>query len=82
MDLNNAYSQAGVSASIIFAGGIVYKIYRSVNGKRIRCGCCGYNIEADFKVDEMPPTPPRENFVIQNPLQNTQTPHQLHPTHS
>jgi hypothetical protein len=68
MDINNAYAQGGISASLIFGGGILYRIYRSVNGKRVRCGCCGYNLEADFKVDEMPPTPPKENFVIQNPL--------------
>ena len=79
MDLNSAYAQGGISASLIFGGGILYRIYRSVNGKRVRCGCCGYNLEADFKVDEMPPTPPKENFVIQNPLPQ---PHLLHPPHS
>ena len=68
MDLNSAYANGGITASVVFAGGILYKIYRDINGKRVRCGCCGYNLEADFKVDEMPPTPPKENFVVQNPL--------------
>lgn len=77
MDLNSAYTQGGISASLIFGGGILYKIYRNINGKRCRCKFCGYDLEADFKVDDMPPTPPKENFVIQNPL-----PPLLHPPHS
>jgi hypothetical protein len=64
MDLNSAYANGGITASIIFAGGIIYKL----SGKRVRCGCCGYKLEADFKVDEMPPTPPKENFIVVNPL--------------
>ena len=68
MDLNNAYAQAGVTGSIIFAGGILYRIYRTINGKRCRSHCCGYDLgETDFKVDDIPPTPPKENFVIANP---------------
>jgi hypothetical protein len=83
MDLNSAYSQAGVSASVIFAGGILYRIYRSVNGKRCRSKCCGYDMELDFKVDDMPPTPPQENFVVNNPLPHPPHPsQQLHPPHS
>lgn len=66
MDLNSAYTQGGISASLIFGGGILYKIYRSVNGKRVRCKCCGYDLEADFKVDDMPPSPPIERFT--NPM--------------
>ena len=57
MDLNNAYSQAGITGSIIFAGGILYRIYRGVNGKRCRCNLCGYYLKADFKVDDIPPSP-------------------------
>ena len=58
MDLNSAYSQAGITGSIIAMMGIAYRIYRGVNGKRCRCKICGYDLEADFKVDEMPPSPP------------------------
>lgn len=82
MDLNNAYANGGITASVVFAGGILYRFYRSVNGKRCRSKCCGYDLEADFKVDEMPPTPPKENFTIQNPLPHPPQPHLLHPPHS
>jgi hypothetical protein len=58
MDLNNAYSQAGITGSIIAMMGIAYRIYRGINGKRCRCKICGYDLEADFKVDDMPPSPP------------------------
>ena len=81
MDLNSAYANGGITASVVFAGGLLYRFYRSVNGKRCRSKCCGYDLEADFKVDEMPPTPPpKENFTIQNPLPHP--PHLLHPPHS
>ena len=80
MDLNNAYANGGITASVVFAGGMLYKFYRSVNGKRCRSKCCGYDLEADFKVDEMPPTPtPAENFSVNNPLPH---PPQLHPPQS
>jgi len=58
MNLNDAYSQAGITGSIIAIMGIAYRIYRGINGKRCRCKLCGYDLEADFKVDDMPPTPP------------------------
>ena len=80
MDLNNAYANGGITASVVFAGGLLYRFYRTVNGKRCRSKCCGYDLgETDFKVDEIPPTPPKENFTIQNPLPH---PPELHPPHS
>jgi hypothetical protein len=81
MDLNNAYANGGITASVIFAGGLLYRFYRSVNGKRCRSKCCGYDLEADFKVDEMPPTPPTQNFSVNNPLPHPPPP-LLHPPHS
>ena len=65
MDLGNAYANAGITGSIIAIMGIAYRIYRGVNGKRCRCKICGYDLEADFKVDDMPPSPP--TFII-NPM--------------
>jgi hypothetical protein len=67
MDLNNAYQQAGITSSIIAIMGIAYRIYRGVNGKRCRCKICGYDLgETDFKVDDMPPSPPAG--FITNPM--------------
>jgi len=81
MDLNNAYANGGITASVVFAGGLLYRFYKSVNGKRCRSKCCGYDLgETDFKVDDMPPTPPQENFTVNNPLPHPTQ--QLHPPHS
>ena len=74
MDLNSAYTQGGISASLIFGGGILYKIYRNVNGKRVRCKCCGYDLEADFKVDDMPPSPSFTNPMVDVKSTTSQAP--------
>ena len=70
MDLNSAYTQAGVSASVIFAGGILYRIYREINGKKIHSKCCDKDIEVGIRVEEM--TPPTHSVTPQqfkvNPL--------------
>jgi len=58
MDLNNAYSQAGITGSVIALIGVAWRVCRQVSGKRCRSNCCGYEMEADFKVDDLPPSPP------------------------
>lgn len=72
MNLNEMYASAGITTSLVFVGGIAYKIFRAVNGKRLRCRCCSYDLEMDFKVDDMPPSPtindiPPPNIII-NPM--------------
>lgn len=70
MDMNNAGTQAGITSAIVFAGGILYKIFMTINNKRCRSRCCGYDMEMDFKVDDIPPSPPISvpEIVIHNPL--------------
>jgi hypothetical protein len=67
MDTNTSLLSATTGTTIL---GVLVMLYKAVNGKRIRSSCCGYKTEMDFKVDEMPPTPPSENFVVENPGKN------------
>ena len=57
MDVNNIFANAGGTAGIVAVLGILYK---SLNGKRCRSHCCGKEMSMDIKIDEIPPTPPRE----------------------
>tara|TARA_R110000822_G_C15162312_1_gene478403 strand:- start:379 stop:594 length:216 start_codon:yes stop_codon:yes gene_type:complete len=71
MDITNAYTQAGITSSILFLGGLGYKIYLVINHKRCRSSCCGRQIEASFDVEETtPPRHDRPEIFIQNPLRS------------
>ena len=61
MDMNNSLTQAGISTAFI---SLLLGIYKAVNGKRCRSHCCGRQLDLDFKVDNMPPSP---EIVINNP---------------
>jgi hypothetical protein len=68
MDLGNAYSQAGITGSIIALMGLSYKIYTAINHKRCKSRCCGYDIENSIDIgDTTPPLSiPMETFT--NPM--------------
>jgi hypothetical protein len=66
MNLSDAWTQAGITGTIVFAGGLFYKVYMAINHKRIRCNLCGKEIEASIDVEET--TPPRDRFEKNNPL--------------
>jgi len=69
MNLNDAYSQAGITGSIVAAMGLAYKIYTAINHKRCKSKCCGYDIENSIDIgDTSPPhvTVPVERFT--NPM--------------
>ena len=61
METNTALLGTGTGGTIL---GVLLMIYKLCNGKRMRSSCCGYKVEADFKFDDMPPTPPMQ----ENPL--------------
>jgi hypothetical protein len=46
--------------------GVLFLIYRTFNHKRARCRCCGQDL--DMSLDISDTTPPRQNFVVNNPL--------------
>ena len=62
MDTNTALLGTGTGGTIL---GVLLMLYKACNGKRIRSSCCGYKVEADFKLDDIPPTPPG---MQENPL--------------
>lgn len=69
MDLNSAYSQAGITGSIVAAMGLAYKIYTAINHKRCRSKCCNYDIENSIDIGDTTPTQvniPMERFT--NPM--------------
>lgn len=69
MDIQNAYAQAGITSSIIFVGGVAYKIYRMLNHKRVRCTCCGKKLEASLDIEETtPPNHSKPEVFIDNPI--------------
>jgi hypothetical protein len=68
MNLNDAYSQAGITGSIVAAMGLAYKIYTAINHKRCKSKCCGYDIENSIDIGDTTPqvSIPIERFT--NPM--------------
>jgi len=64
MDLNNIFTQAGLSTGFIAT---ILIIYKAINGKRCRSHCCGRQLEMDLKIDDIPPSP-NNNILINNPM--------------
>jgi hypothetical protein len=62
MDLNSAYSQAGITGSIIACMGIAYRIYTAINHKRCKSKCCGYDIENSIDIGDT--TPPHISVPV------------------
>jgi len=63
MDLNSAYSQAGITGSIIACMGIAYRIYTAINHKRCKSKCCGYDIENSIDIGDT--TPPHISVPVE-----------------
>lgn len=63
MDLNSAYSQAGITGSIVAAMGLAYKIYTAINHKRCKSKCCGYDIENSIDIGDT--TPPQVSIPME-----------------
>ena len=64
MNLNDAWTQAGMSGGIVIISGILYKIYTVINHKRVRCNLCGKELEASIDFEET--TPPKEKVKVDN----------------
>ena len=69
MDVNAALQQGGVSAGIVIALGVIYKLYLTINHHRVRGKCCGKAWDASIDIDET--TPPPTAPVVVNPLRQT-----------
>ena len=69
MDINSYYIQGGISASLIAILGILYK---TINHKKCKSKCCGYNIENSIDISDTSPqvNAPKETFTS-NPLNSS-----------
>ena len=63
--MNNSLTQAGLSTAFVT---IALGIYKAINGKRCRSHCCGRELDLDFKVDDLPPSPVLPEIVVHNPI--------------
>ena len=64
MDDTDLLKMAGVSTSGLAIILIVYRVLKSVKGKRLVSSCCGKKIEVGIDVEEMTP----KAIVIDNPV--------------
>jgi len=69
MDVEDLLKMAGLSTSGVAILLIVYRVLKSVKGKRLVSSCCGKKI--DIGVDVQPMTP--KELVVENPM-NTSKP--------
>lgn len=56
MDLNSIFIQGGITTVIMAVVGILYKVFNTINNKRVVSHCCGKELSADFKVSEISPS--------------------------
>jgi hypothetical protein len=64
MDDTDLLKMAGVSTSGLAIILIVYRVLKSVQGKKLVSSCCGTRMEMGVSVEEMTP----KKIVIENPL--------------
>jgi hypothetical protein len=63
MDTNIALLSTGTGGTIL---GVLFLMYRTFNHKRCRSKCCGQDLDLSLDIENT--TPPRQNFVVNNPL--------------
>lgn len=64
MDDTDLLKMAGVSTSGLAVILLVYRVLKSVKGKKFVSSCCGKKLEVGMNVEEMTP----KAIVIDNPL--------------
>jgi len=72
MDYNNGLFSAGVTATIIAVGGILYKVFSTCNHHRIVSRCCGRKLDVSLDIQETTPPPPKiesppQIAIVENP---------------
>ena len=68
MDDMSMLKTAGVSTTGIAILLIVYRVVKSIKGKRLVSSCCGKKIEVGLDVEEMTPKVAQPTIVVQNPM--------------
>jgi len=59
-------ASAGISSTLIISAFVLYRLYLTINHKRIRSNCCGKKLVASIDIEET--TPPHEEKVVENPM--------------
>lgn len=58
---------AGLTTSGVAILLLLYRVFKSIQGKKLVSSCCGKKIEVGMDVVPMTPTPPSA-IVVENPL--------------
>lgn len=71
MDDEQLFKMSGASAGIIAILLAVYRILRTVQGKRLVSNCCGKKLEVGFDIKDTIITPKEPTVLeIKNPIHN------------
>lgn len=62
----DSYQSGGVGAAVVFALGILYKVFAEVNHRRIRSNCCGKLLTASIDVETTTPQEEKTNPMVEN----------------
>lgn len=58
------FQSGGIGAAIVFALGILYKIFAEINHRRIRSNCCGQLFTASIDVETTTPVEEKTNPMV------------------
>jgi hypothetical protein len=70
MDETELFKMSGASAGTIAIILLIYRLLKSVSGKRFISTCCGKKAEIGFEVKDALPTPKQSNDEIQIEMKN------------
>lgn len=70
MDDLDMIKTAGVSTTGVAVLLLVYRLFKSIQGKRLVSSCCGRKLEVGLAVEQMTP----KDIVIHNPLHQGDAP--------
>ena len=59
-------TSAGISSTLVISAFVLYRLYLTINHKRIRSDCCGKKLVASIDIEET--TPPHEEKIVENPM--------------
>ena len=78
MDLSSSWTQAGITSSILFLSGVLYKIFKAINNKQCHSRCCNRDFDASIEVNDIPhyeQNPMTINGPMGKPPENNLAPH-------
>lgn len=69
MNILDLLASAGVTTTGVAILLLVYRLFKSIQGKKLISSCCGKKVEVGFQVAEMTPQPhAKDEFVVVNPV--------------